>query len=107
MPLLVEAAGLQQEALHRVHIGQGDGRNGASLPGLRPPVIPQPATQQPLDGVAGHPVIQRQHPGGDLGIRQQGLQASALGQGRHHRLLHQDQGDGACQRLLQHRQMQQ
>ncbi|MNH17427.1 hypothetical protein D3C79_770990 [compost metagenome] len=102
----IYAAGLQQEALHLGHVLDGRGPN----PGLVRQGLPahiQFATEQLLDGAVRHPVIQRQHPARHGGIRQQGLQAVVLDQAGHHRFLHQDQGDLACQRLLQYRQVKQ
>ena len=108
MPRLVQAAGFQQKALHRADIGEGGQPDpGAAWFPRLPAFIQFAAQQQLLDGIAGHPVIQRQHPGCHLGVRQQGAQAIVLGQGGHHGFLHQDEGNGAGQCLLQHGQMQQ
>ncbi|MNR55260.1 hypothetical protein D3C85_1755910 [compost metagenome] len=69
MTLCIDAAGLQQEALHLGHILDGRGPN----PGLVRQGLPagiQLTAEQLLDGAARHPVIQRQHPARHCGIRQ-------------------------------------
>ena len=66
MPLLVKAAGLRRKPPPRLLSARVTGEMGPVCPACGRQSS-QPAAEQPLDGVAGHPAIQRQHLGATSG----------------------------------------